>query len=241
MTETPTGRPIHVLLRLLPYALDVVLPIASYAVLTSLGVSTFWALVVGGLLTAVTSVVNTVRRRRLDKLGGLVLLEVALGLVLDFVVRDPRLMLARGSLYLAIGAAWVLANAFTARPLTVDASKPMAAKGGPRGIAAYEWCATHSPAFLRIHRVLSLVWSAMFIAYAVLRVVIIYSASSVDQSVWLNEIPGIAALGICLFASARAGDRLAKIVGARMAGTAGEPVGNGAARPGAEVTTARGA
>src|SRR6266536_3546395 len=100
MTETPTGRPIHVLLRLLPYALDVVLPIASYAVLTSLGVSTFWALVVGGLLTAVTSVVNTVRRRRLDKLGGLVLLEVALGLVLDFVVRDPRLMLARGSLYL---------------------------------------------------------------------------------------------------------------------------------------------
>jgi hypothetical protein len=109
----------------------------------------------------------------------------------------------------------------------------MAAKGGPRAITAYEWCATHSPAFLRIHRILSLVWSAMFITYAVLRVVIIYSASSVDQSVWLNEIPGIATLGICLFASARAGDRLAQIVEARMSETAGEPAGDGAARPGA--------
>jgi hypothetical protein len=240
MPETPTGRPIRVLLRLLPYALDIVLPIASYAVLTSLGVSTFWALIVGGLLTAATSVVNTVRRRRLDKLGGLVLLEVALGLILDFVVRDPRLMLARGSLYLAIGAGWALVNAFTARPLTVDACKPMAAKGGPGGIAAYEWCATHSSAFLRIHRVLSLIWSAMFIAYAVLRVVIIYSASSVDQSVWLNEIPGIVTLGICLFASARAGNRLAKLVEARLAATAAEPAGEHAAQPGVELSTARG-
>lgn len=220
MTETPTRHPIHALLRLLPYALDVVLPIASYAALTSMGVSTFWALVVGGLLTAATSVVNTLRRRRLDKLGGLVLLEVALGLVLDVVVRDPRLMLARGSLYLAVGACWALANTFTARPLTVDASKPMAAKGGPSAIAAYEWCAAHSPAFLRVHRVLSLVWSAMFIAYAVLRVMIIYSASSVDQSVWLNEIPGVVTLGICLFASARAGKQLKKIVEARMARSA---------------------
>jgi hypothetical protein len=134
MTETP-ARPFDGLVRLLPYALDIVVPLASYARLRALGASTFWALIVGGLLTAATTVVNTIRRARLDRLGALVLSEVALGVVLDFVIRDPRLMLARGSLYLAIGAVWVLVNAFTARPLTVDACKPMAAKGGPGAIA----------------------------------------------------------------------------------------------------------
>jgi hypothetical protein len=212
----PVTSPAARLLALLPYALDIVLPVASYATLKALGASTFWALAVGGLLTAGNSLVNTVRRRRLDKLGALVLLEVALGLVLDFVVRDPRLMLARGSLYLAIGGLWMLANAFTARPLTVDAAKPMAAKGGPKGIAAYEWCAANDARFVRIHRVLSLVWSLMFLAYAVLRVVIIYSASSVDQSIWLNEIPGLVTVGSCLFASKLAGKRLATIVTARI-------------------------
>jgi hypothetical protein len=225
MTETPAARPAARLVGLLPYALDIVMPVVSYAVLTALGVGTFWALAVGGLLTAANSVVNTIRRRRLDRLGALVLLEVALGLVLDFVVRDPRLMLARGSLYLAIGGLWVLVNAFTARPLTVDASKPMAAKGGPRGIVAYEWCAANSIAFVRIHRVLSLIWSLMFVAYAVVRVVIIYSAGSVNQSIWLNEIPGVVTVGICLFASARAGARLAKIVEARLAEMSDAPVG----------------
>jgi hypothetical protein len=218
MTQTPP-RPFDGLVRLLPYALDIALPLASYATLRALGASTFWALVVGGLLTAAATVVTTVRRRCLDRLGALVLFEIALGVVLDFVIRDPRLMLARGSLYLAIGAMWVLVNAFTARPLTVDAAKPMAAKGGPRGIPTYEWCAANSPEFLRIHRTLSLVWSAAFFTYAALRVAIIYSASSVDQSIWLNEIPGVVAVGICLLASARAGRRLARIVEARLAET----------------------
>ena len=218
MTETP-ARPYDGLVRLLPYGLDIVLPLASYAMLRALGASTFWALVAGGLLTAAATAVNTIRRRRLDRLGALVLSEVTLGVVLDFVIRDPRLILARASLYLAIGGVWVLVNVFTARPLTVDACKPWAAKHGRPAVTAYEWAAANSPAFLRIQQALSLAWAAAFIGYAVLRVVIIYSASSVGQSMWLNEIPGIVAYGICLLISARAGRRLAGIVDARLAET----------------------
>lgn len=218
MTQTP-ARPYDGLVRLVPYGLDIVLPLASYAALRALGASTFWALVAGGLLTAAAAAVNTIRRRRLDRLGALVLSEVTLGVVLFFVIRDPRLMLARASLYLAIGGVWVLVSAFTARPLTVDACKPWAAKHGRPAIAAYEWAAANSPAFLRIHQALSLAWSAAFIAYAVLRVVIIYSASSVGQSIWLNEIPGVLAYGVCLLVSARACCWLAGIVDARLAET----------------------
>ena len=218
MTETP-ARPLDGLVRLLPYGLDIVLPLASYATLRALGASTFWALIAGGLLTAAATAVNTIRRRRFDRLGVLVLSEVTLGVVLDFVIGDPRLMLARGSLYLAIGGIWVLVNAFTARPLTVEACKPWAAKHGPPAIAAYEWAAANSPAFLRIHQALSLAWSAAFLAYAVLRVVIIYSASSVGQSMWLNEIPGVVAYGVCLLVSAWACRWLAGIVESRLAET----------------------
>src|SRR5438874_10824041 len=109
-----------------------------------------------GLLHPANTVANSVHSHSLNRLGALVLFEVALGLVLDFVIRDPRLMLARGSLYLAVGAVWVLVNVFTTRPLTVDAAKPMAARHGPRVTAAYEWCAANSPVFLRIPRAPSL-------------------------------------------------------------------------------------
>jgi hypothetical protein len=218
MTQTP-ARSFDGLVRLLPYGLDILLPLVSYATLRALGASTFWAVVAGGLLTAVATVVNTIRCRRLDRLGAFVVFEVTLGVVLDFVIRDPRLMLARGSLYLAAGGVWLLVSAFRARPPTVDAAKPFAAKHGRPAIAAYEWAAANSPAFLRIHRALSLTWSAAFIAYAVLRVVIIYSTSSAGESMWLNEIPGIVAFGVCLLASARAGRRLAGIIEARLAET----------------------
>jgi hypothetical protein len=47
----------------------------------------------------------------------------------------------------------------------------------------------------------------MFLLYAVVRVIIIYS-TSVSRAVSISEIPGIVAIGICLLASRQAGRRL---------------------------------
>jgi hypothetical protein len=200
----------------LPYLLDIIIPLVSYYVLTSAGLSSFWALVVGGALTAIVSVLNTVRRGRLDNLGILVIVEIALGLVLDLAVRDPRLTLARGSLFIALAGIWILVNTFTGRPVTVDATKPFAAsKGGEKGVIAFEWLAENSQRFVRIHRALSAVWSVAFLAYAATRVVVIYTVS-VSEAVWLTELPGIIAVAICLVASARAGRRLEALVNDRM-------------------------
>ncbi|MCO1580322.1 hypothetical protein M8C13_31650 [Crossiella sp. SN42] len=219
MSTSPaaTPRQSRGLLGVLPYALDVIIPIATYFILKSLGASDFWALVTGGLLTAANSLANTIRRGKLDNLGVLVIVEVAVGLVLDFTFQDPRLILARGSLYIAIAGIWILVNTFTSRPITVDVSKPMAYKGDPHRLTAYEWCAEHSREFLRIHRALSATWCVMFLAYAAIRVVIIYHVSSVQESIWLNEIPGVIGVLVCLVAAARAGKRLEKIVDAQVA------------------------
>jgi hypothetical protein len=200
----------------LPYLLDIIIPLVSYYVLTSVGLSSFWSLLAGGALTAIVSIINTIRRGRIDNLGILVIVEIALGLVLDLAVRDPRLTLARGSLFIALAGIWILVNTFTGRPITVDVTKPFAAKkGGQNAIIAFEWLAENSHRFVRIHRSLSTVWSLMFLAYAALRVIVIYSVST-SEAVWLNEIPGIIAVVICLIASARAGKQLEALVNDRM-------------------------
>jgi hypothetical protein len=224
--STQTGVPAHKLrgfLGVLPYLLDIIVPLVSFYVLTGIfHLSTFWALVIGGGITAVVSLINTIRRGRLDNLGVLVILEIILGLVLDLTVRDARLTLARGSLFIALAGGWTLVNVFSKRPLTTDITKAFAAKkGGREGIIAFEWLAANSPEFLRIQRWLSTVWSLAFIGYAIVRVIVVYN-TTISQALWLNEIPGIIAFMIGIAASAIAGKKLEKMVYDRMDVQAGK-------------------
>lgn len=207
--------PARGIIGVLPYLLDIIVPLVSYYGLTAAGLSSFWALVAGGAVTTVISLVNTIRRGRLDSLGVLVIAEIILSIVLTLTTRDPRLTLARGSLYIALAGAWILASAFTRRPLTVNAAKPMATRKGAGNGVAFEWLAANSPQFLRIHRVLSAIWGGMFLAYAAARVIIIYSVG-LSEAVWLTELPGVVAIAIGLIASARAGKRFETLVSERM-------------------------
>ena len=222
-SASPDGQPRQprAIIAALPYLLDFLVPLAAYYALTSAGLSSFWSLTIGGALTGVTSVVNTIRRRKLDGLGLLVIAEIALGLVLIATTRDPRLVLARSSLYLALAGIWVLASAVLRRPVTINTSKAFAARSdGQQGIAAVDWLAANSAPFLRIHRWLSALWGGMFLLYAVVRVVIIYS-TSLSRAVSISEIPGIVAIGICLIASRQAGKRLEALVNERLRETGG--------------------
>lgn len=73
----------------LPMLLDVTIPVAGYYVLSACGLDDFWALTIAGVATAVNAVVGTLRRRRLDALGMLVVLEIALSIALFFVTGIP--------------------------------------------------------------------------------------------------------------------------------------------------------
>ena len=217
-SASPEGQPrqARAIIAALPYLLDFTVPLVAFYALTAAGLSSFWSLTIGGALTGVISVVNTIRRGRLDGLGLLVIAEIALGLVLIATTRDPRLVLARSSLYLALAGIWVLASAVIGRPVTINTSKAFAARSdGQNGIAAVEWLAANSAPFLRIHRGLSALWGGMFLLYAAVRVVIIYS-TSVSRAVSISEIPGIVAIGICLIASRQAGKRLEALANERL-------------------------
>jgi hypothetical protein len=217
-SASPGGQPrqARAIIAALPYLLDFIVPLVAFYALTAAGLSSFWSLTIGGALTGVISVVNTIRRGKLDGLGLLVIAEIALGLVLIATTRDPRLVLARSSLYLALAGIWVLASAVFGRPVTINTSKAFAARSdGHNGIAAVDWLAANSAPFLRIHRGLSALWGGMFLLYAVVRVVIIHS-TSVSRAVSISEIPGIVAIGICLIASRQAGKRLEALANERI-------------------------
>ena len=229
-SASPDGQPRQprAIIAALPYLLDFIVPLVAFYALTAAGLSSFWSLTIGGALTGVISVATTVRRGKLDGLGLLVIAEIALGLVLIATTRDPRLVLARSSLYLALAGIWVLASAVLRRPVTINTSKAFAARSdGQQGIAAVDWLAANSAPFLRIHRWLSALWGGMFLLYAVVRVAIIYS-TSVSRAVSISEIPGIVAIGICLIASRQAGKRLEALANERLR----ESGGNAANHPG---------
>jgi hypothetical protein len=214
---------------LLPLLLDLVVPTLGYFLLHALGLSDVWALTVAGSAAAVLVVGNSVRLRHLDLLGVLVCVELVLAIVLAVVTDDPKLVLARAAFYLAVGGVVLLASGFRGRPVTYTTAEPMATKGDPLRARAYAVAWERSAAFRGIHARLSIVIGLGMLAYAVLRIVIIYTASSIAEAVWVQEVPGlILIVGVLVLIRTQV-PKLRKIVDAEQAAL--EPAAAEPSRP----------
>lgn len=213
---------------LLPALLDLVVPTLGYFILHALGVSDTWALTISGSGAAILTVINTIRRRQIDTVGVLVFLELALSVVLSVVTHDPRLILARAALYVAVAGVVAIGSALIGRPLTYASAAPMATKGDPVRARAYAAAWDNSAELRRIHTQLSLLIGIGMIAYAVLRVVIIYSVSSVAEAIWAQEVPGLVLIVGCMLALRLRVPALRRIVDAEQAALQpAEPVTTG--------------
>lgn len=214
--------PAHSRLRAgLPLLLDLVVPTAGYFLLHALGLSDFWALTIAGSAAGLGTVLNTLRRRRLDSLGLLVAAELALTVALMVSTDDPRLVLVRPAFYLALAAVWALVTCFVGRPVSYAGAAPMATRGDPERIAAYERVWDRSPRFRRIHRQLTATIGVVLLCYAVLRVVMVYTLS-VPQAVVSQEVVGIALLGALVVAIRTRVPRLRRLVDAEQDGSAAQ-------------------
>jgi len=78
---------------LLSTVLEVVLSVGGYFLLRALDVDGFWALTVPAMGVAVVAVVVTVRRRKVDLIGLLVLCELAATIMLSPATQSPRVTL----------------------------------------------------------------------------------------------------------------------------------------------------
>lgn len=180
--------------------IDIVAPIVVYFILRSIGVGDVLALTIGGMVTAINALVGTVRRRRLDSIGLLVVAEIVLSIALLLTTQDPRILLIKPSFYVGFAAIYAFATCLVGRPIGYESAKPIATKGDPVRLAAYERAWERSPEFRRTERVITAAWGAAFLADAVLRVLVVYSfsANQVGESLLLSQGPGIVLVGAAL-------------------------------------------
>jgi hypothetical protein len=177
----------------LPMVLDIVIPVVGYYLLHAIGLSDFWALTLAGAATAVHAIANTIRRGRLDRIGTLVVLEIALSVVLFFVTRDPRIVLLKPSFYTAVAGFYLLFTCLSGQPFSAQSSRPFATGGDPERERAYEAALVHSAGFRREHRRITAVWGVLWLAESVVRVVVVLQFS-IAEGVLLGQLPGIVAV-----------------------------------------------
>ena len=207
---------------LLPTLLDLVIPTAGYFLLHWAGLSDVWALTIAGSATAVNALLTTVRRGRLDALGLLIVAEIAVSVALVASTHDPRLILARPAIYLAVAGVVNLISCLAGRPLSYTAATPMATKGDPQRAVAYERAWHHSAELRAIHRQLTAGIGLAMLLYAVLRVLIVYSFPTAT-AVLAQELPGLVLLALVVALIRRRVPRLRRIVDAEQAAHAAEP------------------
>lgn len=176
-----------------PMIVDIVLPVAGYYLLSACGIDDFWALTIAGLATAAHALVTTVRRRRLDGFGALVVLEIALSLVLLAVTRDPRIVLLKPSFYTALAGIFLFGTCVAGKPFTMDMTRPMAVGGDPIRAAAVDAATAHSAAFRREHGHITAVWGAIWLVESVARGWVVLE-TDVATGVLVSQVPGLVAL-----------------------------------------------
>jgi hypothetical protein len=123
---------------LLSMLLEIVVSIGGYYLLRAVGVDVFWSLVLPGFGVAIVAVTATVRRRRVDMLGLLVLFEVAASLALVLVTQDPRIAAIRGAIYVSIGGLFCLSTLLREQPMTAVSTSSLASFGDPTRARAFE-------------------------------------------------------------------------------------------------------
>ncbi|MFI9383255.1 VC0807 family protein [Kutzneria sp. NPDC052558] len=126
---------------------ELVVSIGGYYALRAVGVDAFWSLVAPGFGVALVAVIATVRRRRIDLVGLLVLFEVAASLALVLITRDPRVAAVRGPVYVAIGGLFCLATLLRERPMTAVSTASLASFGDPVRAAAFETAWREEPRY----------------------------------------------------------------------------------------------
>jgi hypothetical protein len=179
------------------YAVDLFGPLAIWWVTRWLGISMLWGLSLGLGFAVLSAAVNTIRQRKIDAVGALVLLEIIVSIALLFWLHSPRMVLIRASFYSAIAGFYLMANAFTAQPLSLEGSKPMATKGDALRTLAWERAWQQLPQFRRAHRLLTFGTGVAALTDAALRVVVVYRFP-LDRAAWLANLPHIAAWAVLI-------------------------------------------
>ena len=149
-------------------ALNVLGPIVAYQVLSRLGVGPVPALAAAAVLPLAGTVRGWLRSGRLDAVGGLSLLFIALGIVVAVATDNALVLLLKGSVANAAYAALCLASLLWRRPLLFYVGRQFATGGDRAAMERYDglW---EAPAFRASQRRATVVWALWGLTQAGLR------------------------------------------------------------------------
>lgn len=156
---------------------EVVVSVGGYYLLRACGAGVFWSLTGPALAVAALAVATTVRRRRLDLVGLVVLLELATTLTVTLITRNPRVAALREAAYVLVAGVWCLVTLVRRAPLTHVFAASAASFGDPARERAFAYAWSSVPRYRRWQCALTALTGVILLAAAALRALILLSAS----------------------------------------------------------------
>jgi hypothetical protein len=196
-------------------------PLAAYSLLRSAGLSPVRALVLSGVFPALGVAVSYVRDRRLDAIGGLVLVGIAVGTILGLVTGSARLVLVEHSVPTAVFGLVCLGSLWSRRPLIFRFALEFMGPDTPKGRDFDgRW---RYPGFRHAFRVITAVWGVGYLAEAAARVVIVETFTTGSALLVSKAMPLAVAAVLAAWtyvygqAARRSGERMAVAAAAQAA------------------------
>ena len=174
----PSPSPVSLRRQLALLVLDIGAPIGLYYGLRAAGMSNLVALGAGAVVPAVGVIVQLVTRRRLDGVGGVVVVSVLATIALSLITDSSRFLLARDGFITAMWGLWFLSTLrarWARRPAAFALARPLMEGRRAFGSASWDQLWADEPGFRRIWRVSTIVWGVGLLADAVLRVLMSYT------------------------------------------------------------------
>jgi hypothetical protein len=172
---------------------DIAGPLVVYQVLRSHGASEVKALVLSGVFPALGVLLTVVRHRRLDAIGALVLIGIAVGTILGLASGNARLVLIEGSVPTGIFGLVCLGSLWTRRPLMFRFALEFMGPDTPKGRdfdSRWQYAG-----FRRTFNVMTVVWGVAYLAEAAARVVIVENTSA-GTALTISKIMPYAVAGV---------------------------------------------
>jgi hypothetical protein len=165
---------------------NVAAPLVLYYGLRAAGTGDVVALAAGAVLTGADAVRTAVRERRVDGFAVLSVLAVLVGLAGALITGDPRELLVRNAWLTAPFGIWTLLTLRSERPLCYVVTRLLLVHRAAR----MEDLWRTDPRFRRAWRDITIMWGALTMVDALLRVVIAYTlpvatVPALDSALWV--------------------------------------------------------
>jgi hypothetical protein len=156
----------RVLLRSL--VVNAALPLALVQILTHRGVDLIVALAISAAFPVGWTLVEAIRRRKIDLIAGISLFFIVAGIGASFLTHDPRLALAKESFGTGLLGLICLGSLLAPRPLMFYFGREFATGGDPARVVRWDQ-AWQFAFFRKVQRTLTAVWGVAWLLEASLR------------------------------------------------------------------------